>query len=214
MASLSSVDAPFGLRPIKGSGGAPYNGAANAYYLRSDYAIALFVGDPVIKTTDGSNTAAVNVGPGAEGYDIGTLPVINKASVNTASITGVIIGFAADPTGLENTSHIASTEGVAFVADDPDLIFEIQCDAAMAAADIGLNASLIFTQGGSTVTGLSGAELDVGTTNAIANTAGLQLSIRRSRPAVDNLLTDAFPIVEVKINRHQEVGGTVGKTGI
>ncbi len=214
MASLSSVDAPFGLRPIKGSGGATYNGACNAYYIRSDYATALFIGDPVIKTSDGSNTAFVNVGPGGAGYEVGTLPAINRASVNTASITGVIVGFAADPTGLENKHSPLSTEGVAFVADDPDLIFEVQCDAAVTAAQIGDNATMIFTQGGSTVTGLSGAELDVATTTAINTTAGLQLSIRRSRPAADNLLTDAFPIVEVKINRHQEVGGTVGKIGL
>ena len=58
---MANVDTPFGLRPIRHRNGAPYNGAVNPYYLRSDYAVATFIGDPVVKTGT-SNLVAVRSG--------------------------------------------------------------------------------------------------------------------------------------------------------
>src|SRR5690606_39013337 len=114
----------------------------------------------------------------------------------TKAITGVIVGFSALPGDLNKNYNPASTERVAWVADDPDLEFEIQADGAVAAASMGLNAVLIYTHSGSTTTGLSGAELDT-TSDAPEANASNQLTILRAvnREDNDTTLTHAKVIV-------------------
>lgn len=211
---MSNTDTPFGLRPIRHRNGAPYNGAVNLYYLPSTYATAMFIGDPVIKTGT-SNTAAVDAA-GMGHFDIGTLPEINKATAGaTHSITGVIVGFAPSPSNLSLQYNTASTERVVMVCDDPDVIFEIQSDGALSAAQISLNAVLIYTSSGSTVSGLSGAELDSGTATAPAADATYQLMIQRASNFPGNDVTAAYCKVEVLISNHTEASGrTTSSTGI
>lgn len=206
---MANTDNPFGMKPVRIKGGGPYTGAANPYYLPASYATAMFIGDPVVIT--GTSNTAVVTEPGAGKFYPGTLPEINKATAgSTNKITGVIVGFAPDPDGLGRTYNPASTERIAYVADDANLIFEIQCDGSIAPAQIGLNANLIYTNAGSTLTGLSGAELDGGTTTAPTTTANLQLMIERVVNREDNEASSAFTKVEVHINLHTAANGLAG----
>lgn len=203
---MANVDAPFGLRPIRHRNGAPYTGAANPYYIPSSYGTALFIGDPVVKTGT-SNTAEVDA-PGAGKFNIGTLPEINKATAGDSNaITGVVVGFMGDADDL--LYNAASTERIALVCDDPDVVFEIQADGAIAAAQVGLNAVLIYTNAGDTDTGLSGAELDT-TSDVPAADASNQLTIQRVVNREDNEAASANTVCEVKINNHTEVHGAIG----
>ena len=207
---MANTDARAGLIPIKHRNGAPYTGSPNSYFINASYATELFIGDPVVKNGT-SNTSGVE-GTFGTMFAAGTLPEIEKATAGDSNfITGVIVGFMATKTNLETTTSPASTQGVAFVVDDPDVVFEIQEDnagAALAATDVGLNANLIFTHAGSSVTGLSGVELDGGS-NPSAN-ASFQLTIQRlvNRPA-DNAI-GASAKWEVKINRHTEAANVIG----
>jgi len=210
---MANQDTPFGLRPIRHRNGAPYNGAANPYYIASSYGTALFIGDPVIKVAGGSNSAAVSAA-GMGDFPIGTLPSIEKATAgDTNRITGVIVGFAPLPDNLTQQYNPASTERVALVCDDPDVIFEIQADGAVPAASMGLNAVLIYTHSGSTVSGLSGVELDT-TSDAPDADASNQLLILRGANIPDNDVTLTHCKVEVLINQHTQNQGTVGTLGI
>lgn len=210
---MANLDAPAGLRPIRHRDGAHYNGAGNPCYINSGYGTALFIGDPVIKVAGGSNTAEITV-PGLGKFPIGTLPEVERATAgDTNRITGVIVGFAAQPTDLETKHSKASTEGVALVETDPDVIFEIQADGAIPALSMGLNAVLIFTHAGDTATGLSGVELDT-TSDAPAADASNQLLILRAVNREDNDTTLTHAKVEVLINQHTENQGTVGTLGI
>lgn len=210
---MANQDTPFGLRPIRHRNGASYNGAANPYYINSSYATALFIGDPVIKVAGGSNAAALSAA-GVGDFPIGTLPEIEKATAgDTNRITGVIVGFAPLPDNLTQQYNPASTERVALVCDDPDIIFEIQADGAIPAASMGLNAVLIYTHSGSTVSGLSGVELDT-TSDAPAADASNQLLILRAANIPDNDTTLTHAKVEVMINQHTQNQGTVGTLGI
>ena len=206
---MANVNAPFGLRPVRHRSGTHYNGAARAYYIPSTYATALYVGDPVIKTGT-SNTAAVSM-PGAGSFGIGTLPEINKASAgDTNKITGVIVGFA-PVTASSTTYNPASTERIAYVCDDPGVLFEIQASSSanIAATDIGTNANLTFSTAGSTVTGLSGAQLD---TSSMTTTATYQLNIVSVANRADvEVGSQAYTKLLVRINNHTE---TVGAAGI
>jgi hypothetical protein len=208
---MANEDRPFGLKPVRYKSGAPYTGACNPYYIPAGYGTALFIGDPVTRTGT-SNTAAVKV-PGGGFFGIGTMPEINKTTAGDSSTdaerqTGVIVGFAALPTGLDYKHNPANTERVAFVADDPDLVFEIQADGAIPAASMGLNAIFIYTHSGSTTTGLSGAELDT-TGTAPAADASYQMRILRAVNREDNDTTLTHAKVLVVLNNHTEAHGMV-----
>lgn len=204
---MANTDNPFGLRPVQHRNGAPYSGACRPYYVQSDYATALYIGDPVV-ITGAVNTAAVTAG-GAGSFPVGALQSINKATVGANPITGVIVGFAStSQTSL--TYNAASTERIAFVCDDPEVLYEIQCDGTWTPASVGLNAALIYTHGGSTTTGRSGAELDSGTTTAPATTAGLQLKVRGFVNREDNDMASANSKLLVQINNSTIATATAG----
>lgn len=198
---MANADSPFGLRPVRHRNGAPYNGATRPYIIPSTDANAMFVGDPVNLTGTGNATLVTFPGFG-EGI-IGALPEIALATAGAGNnLLGSIVAFAADPagTGLENVHRLASTERVAFVADDPDLLFEIQEDSvggALAITDIALNIDLI-AGAGSTVTGFSGWEAD---SNTAAGGATLQLRIERLMDRPDNAIGNQAKWL-VAINTH------------
>tara|TARA_R100000656_G_scaffold19339_1_gene17630 strand:+ start:8350 stop:9006 length:657 start_codon:yes stop_codon:yes gene_type:complete len=218
---MANTDTPKGLVPIKHRNGAPYNGAANPYYKPAGYATALFVGDVVVKTGT-ANTAAASA-PGLGDFNIATLPEINKTTAGDSNTdgerqTGVVVGFGADPDNLTNVYSSASTEAIVWVVDDPSVVFEVQCPSAIAATQIGLNAVLIDTHSGSTVTGLSGTEMDGGDTTAPAANASYQLLILRAVNRTDNETNAVHNMIEVVLNNHTEGTGmntnAIGTLGI
>lgn len=199
---MPNKDMPLGLRPVRHRNGAPYNAAVNYYLVDAAYATNLFVGDCVTRTGS-ANTAEVEA-PGAGHFKIGTLPTVEKTAAGTGNaITGVIVGVAPDPNGLERTYSPASTQAVIAVCDDPDIIFEAQCSATLAPADVGQNGNLIYTEDGSTQYGTSGTEMS-GTT---ATTAAHQLRFLRFVNRDDNDPEEVNAKVLVMINNHTERAG-------
>lgn len=201
---MTNLNAPFGLRPVKHTNGAPYNGAFRAYLVPSSDSTALFIGDPVIKA--GSSNTTVVSAPGAGTFGVGSLPTITRATAGTTNrITGVIVGFAGDANAP--LSRPASTERVVYVCDDPDILFEIQSSGALAATDVGLNSVITFAVAGSAFTGKSGAQLDQ---SVLATTAAHQLSIVELVNREDNFPTLTASKVLVRINNHTEVPAAAG----
>jgi hypothetical protein len=202
---MANADTPFGLRAV----GHPLGlskASVRAYHVPASYGTALFPGDPV--TISGTaNTAEVSA-PGVGTMPIGALPDVVKSTAGSGNrISGVIVSVAADPDALGRRYIPASTGGVVFVNDDPATEFEIQSDAALAAADVGLNAALVYTNAGDANTGQSGAELDASTK---ATTAGLQLRIKRIVPRVDNEAGASEVKAIVTINQHTSLIGSAG----
>jgi hypothetical protein len=189
---MANTNTPRGLVPLRMAGGAPYNGAVNMYYVPASDSTALYIGDPVVK--NGSADAAGV--PGA------------IAATAGGSITGVVQGFLPDGTTNMVGYRAASTAAYILVADDPDLIFEIQEDSvggALAAADIGLNTSFIAAAPG-TGSKRSGAMLD---TSTKATTATLELKIVGIRQVPGNDIGTNAKVL-VKINKHTEANASAG----
>ena len=203
---MPNTDTPFGLRPVQNRNGAPYTGASKPYYIPAAYGTALFVGDPVV-VTGAVNTAAVSA-PGAGSFPVGALPVVALATVGANPVTGVIVGFASRQESL--IYNAASTERVAFVTDDPDLMYEIQSDGVWTPASVGLNAAMIYTVAGSAITGRSGVQLDSGTTTAPATTAGLQLKVRGFVNREDNDMAATKSKLLVQINNSTNANASAG----
>jgi hypothetical protein len=101
------------------------------------------------------------------------------ADGGTVPIVGVFNGCKyTDPTSGEqvfSNYYPASTNAsdiIAFIIDDPNVVFEIQADDTFPVADLFGNFDIVYTTAGSTLSGISGAELDVTTG---ATTAGLPI---------------------------------------
>ena len=146
---MANKDAPFGFRPAKMLGGAPFNNGQTSYGIASGYNTNIFTGDAVELHTDGTITV------GAAG---------------ATNLIGVFNGcFYTDSTGKPTYSKYwpadkVASDAVAFVIDDPNVVFEAQEDStnigASWPANRGSNADLVSTHAGSTKTGRSGMELD------------------------------------------------------
>jgi hypothetical protein len=204
---MANADTPFGLRAV----GHPLGlskARIKAYFVPASYGTALFPGDPVVKTGTSNTTEVSVVGSGV--MPIGSMPEVNKAAAgDNNAITGVIVGVAANPDNLSRRYLPASTGGVVFVNDDPQTEFEIQADGTIAAAQVGLNAVLIYTNAGNVNTGQSGAELDT-TSDAPAADASNQLTILNVVPRTDNEAGSNFTVCRVRINNHTEAPGAIG----
>jgi hypothetical protein len=157
---MANKDASFGLKPVRMMGGSPYSGGQSRYRIAANYGTSIFQGDLVMQVTGGS------VEIHADG---GTVPIV-----------GVFNGcMYTDPTTSEqvfSNYYPASTNAsdlIAFVHDDPNTVFEIQADDTFPVADLFGNFDIVYTNSGSTYTGISGAELDV-TTGATATNLPLK----------------------------------------
>lgn len=191
---MANANIPRGFVPVRHRNGAPYNGAARVYYVPSSYATALYKGDPVIAVTDSSDGLGVQT--------------VQRASAGGGAYTlGVMVGVvsAGDPNIAVTRDlpvyHPASTAGYILVADDPDLLFEIQEDGVggvMTVGAVGRNADFIVGSGNA-YTGYSGFLLDSSTLNT-TNTLQCRVVEPVLRP--DNDPTIAYAKWLVSFNLH------------
>ena len=138
---MANSDVASGLSPVRYLSGAPYNGACNTYSVPSDdSAAAIYIGDPV-KLAGGADTDGV-------------------ATVTLASSTDPLVGVVVGVKAITRSSTIYrenSTARYVQVADDPNLVYEVQEVSggdALTAAAVGLNANWTGSSG-STITGRS-----------------------------------------------------------
>ena len=184
---MANQDAAFGLRPIGRIGGTPYTGGQSRYRIAANYGTAIFQGDMVMQVTGG--TVEIHA-------DGGTVPIV-----------GVFNGCQyTDPTTGEqrfSNYYPASTNAsdlIAFIIDDPMVVFEIQADAAFPVADLFGNFDVVYTSAGSTTTGISGSELKV-TDGGTATTLSLK-AIDISEDPENSDVASANTNVKVVIQNH------------
>lgn len=211
MANTSRI---AGFKPVKHLTGAPYNGQANIYEVPAGEAVPVFVGD-LVKLSDSAATAGV---PAVEAL------VAASSQVTSGAIVGAVVGIInakLDPLdGTMTAGSIAldtpqyrpaSTKQFVLVADAPDLIFETEADAAVAAASVGLNVGIGASA--HTTPLISGASpMYVYSTTAPTTTSTLPVQIVGVVKRVDNEINSAYNKVLVRINTH--AFGSVGVAGV
>lgn len=174
---MANANIAMGLIPRRLRNGSPYEGPGRQYFRPASDTNPIYVGDPVVIVA---------------GSDINGFPSCVRATAGASNrITGVCIGFRPSAPFQPLGSLAASTAGYIIVADDPDLLYEIQESAttdgaALTAAAMGKNANLVAGAGNS-LNG-SGFQLD-STTAATTNT--LQVRIVESQRRIDNSLIGA-----------------------
>jgi len=188
---MANLDAPQGFTPTRHLAGGVIR--TNAYEIANGSGTSIFTGDAVQLLTNGTitlmanDTKPVGVFAGCEYTDQATGDV-KFLKVWTASTT------------VKTNSAVK-----AYVYDDPDIIFSIQCDGTFANADVGLNSNVTLTAG-NTDFGYSKQEITVST---FAVTATLPIRILRLIDEPGNVVGAASK-VEVYINNHQLRANTAG----
>ena len=188
---MANQDAAFGLRPLKSVGQGDDSTGMSSHAIDAAYGTAIYQGSPVVA---------------AAGY-------ITISTAGAVPNMGAFWGcFYVDPTTLKPTfknyypSSItppSSKDIEAFVYDNPNQMFEIQSDndGASTLADIFSNADLV-NFGGSTLNGVSTAELDDSTIAASSDAAAQLLIIGVSRDPKNSDLSAANVNWRVLVNQH------------
>lgn len=185
---MASTSAPFGFRPVFHAGGGTIRpvriGSDDFSGILGTYNTKIYRGSPVVLTTSGQ--------------------------VNIAGTTGAIAGIFA---GCEYTDasgsrlfrdywpgSVGATNAIAYIYNDPNIVYEVQADGSVASSAIGDEANVSNVGNGSTASGVSGATLSSTLAGA---TATAQFQIVDRGLGVDNSWSDAYPIIRVKINQLQ-----------
>lgn len=194
---------PSGLKPVGTVSGSQYNGAARLYAIEASNANAFAIGDPVVTV--------------AAGADPNGVPYVTLAAA-TGAIRGVIVGLFDTYPGIakaDDLNRIIRTAGAkpqiwyAMVADDPNLVFEVQevtGGTQLTMADVNLNANLAIGANNGFISGWQLANAGVGTG------ATLQCKILGLVQRRDVFVGPAAKWL-VKINNHELNSGT-GTVGI
>ena len=181
---MAATATPMGAEPVGGlSACGSFSGKVRHIKIASGYATAIFYGD-FVKLV---NTGTVE-------KDTGTA---------TMTPVGIFMGCCYTDPGTNqptfNQTYPASTAAddiMAYVLDDPDCVFRMQSDEALAQTTLGNNVGVVQTAG-STSIGRSKNAVD-GSTAATTNT--LPLRILEFVDGPDSEVGDAFTDVLLTYN--------------
>ena len=175
---MATSATPNGAEPVNTlSASGSYSGKVRHIKIASAYDTAIFYGDFVKLVSAGT---------------------LEKAAVTTAVVAGTVGIFVGcsytDPSSSQLTfnqtfpADTAASDIMAYVVDDPKLVFKMQGDEAIAQTGLGNNISAVSTAG-STSIGRSKNALDGG---SIATTNSLPLRVLEFVDGPTSAVGDAF----------------------
>ena len=192
---MATTATPYGFKPLNHVGGTPYAGAVRHIKIASGFGTNIFNGSIVSIVAAGTIEVVTDIGSNADQFPAGVI--------------GVFVGCTyTDPTSKNKTfsnhwpTGTVASDAMAYVVDDPQVLFQVQADASVAQADLGANAPLAAVQStstGDTTTGVSTTALDATT----AQTATIAFRIVDFVESPDSTVGDAFTDVIVKFNAGQ-----------
>ena len=204
-----TVSKPYGLQPVNLIGGQVFAGATRYRRIASTYGTAIFYGDLVKLTTDG------------------TVVLANETSTGPSTgFAGVFLGCTyTDPTSKQvrfqqfYPGGITAPTGTfinAIIADDPDTLFKVVVVSGTTVVTgvqysaIGENADLVQNTG-STVTGNS--QVAINATTGTAKTKPIRIVDVVQDTSYESGGNIIFPEVIVKINAPSVDGDGVSSGG-
>ena len=175
---MATSATPNGAEPVNTlSASGSYTGKVRHIKIASGYATGIFYGDFVKLVAAGT---------------------LEKAAVTTSVVAGTVGIFVGcsytDPSTSQLTfnqqfpASTAASDIMAYVVDDPKLVFKMQGDEAIAQTGLGNNISAVNTAGSTTI-GRSKNALDGG---SIATTNTLPLRVLEFVEGPNSTVGDAF----------------------
>jgi hypothetical protein len=188
---MSTVQAPYGLRPINLIGGQSFTGGTiRKYAMTTNSATGIFFGD-VVSIADGQPSA-----------------LTATPTTSSVGVVGVCVGVQyTDPTLKysqwaqflpANAVNSGYTNIYVSVIDDPDQLYQVQADGSVTAADIGNNAALGNFSNGSVTSGNS--KVNVSATTANTSTLAVRIVDLVDGAPTFSTPGDAFTDCIVKFN--------------
>ena len=181
---MSATATPMGAEPVGGlSACGSFSGKVRHISIASEYGANVFYGDFVKIVSSGT---------------------IEK-DTGTATMTpvGIFMGcFYTDPSTSQPTFNqmwptgTVAADAMAYVLDDPDAVFRMQGDGALAQTTLGNNIAIIQTSGSTTI-GRSKNAVNAGTA---ATTDTLPLRILEFMDGPDSTVGDAYTDVLLTYN--------------
>jgi hypothetical protein len=209
---MANPNRPTGLSPIGCIGASGTDFPANLYAIANDASNTYAIGD-VVKT--------------AAGCDVMGVPLVTKAASGDVPV-GIIVGFRISDPGVSlvgsnlnlNILYLSKNSGTRYVmvADDPDVIFEVQMDStAITLANLHKNSNLTITADDTTALAANGGMSSTVLTGSTVNTTNtfivrmLGLIQRDDNQITSSTVAGAYCRVRAKFNAH-EYSTTTGFT--
>lgn len=192
---MALTAAPYGLRPVRLLNGRSYSGQTNLYAIESGEADVFYFGQPVQEVSGYIvNCSAANMG----------------TTSSPDELIGVFMGCSyTDPNTKQKVWRQSYPGGVvasdieAYIADDPDLVFQIQASSTAfnARAAIGTCYALSSATSGNAATGNSTIALDTDGTPAAGATLPIKVVGAATLPDNIDGATGQYTDVLVTFNR-------------
>ena len=185
---MALTSSPYGLRPINAIGGRPFSGSTRQLPITTGFNTAIANGDLVAVAANGTIVKVTVVGTNANPFPTGTVGIFLGCSY-----TDTVRGFTQNnqwPAGQ------VAADAQAYICDDPNALFQIQADAAVAQTLMHSNFAVNQTAP-DTANGNSRISLDVATAAA---TATIAFKLVDFVNAPGSTVGDAFTDVIVKFN--------------
>ena len=189
---MATTATPYGFKPLNHVGGTPYAGAVRHIKIASGFGTNIFNGSIVNIVAAGTIEVVTDIGSNADAFPAGVI--------------GVFVGCTyTDPTSKNKTfsnhwpTGTVASDAMAYVVDDPQVLFQVQADATVAQTALGANAPLAAVQStstGDTTSGVSNTALDADVTQTTTNAFRIVDFVE----STDSTVGDAFTDLIVKFN--------------
>jgi hypothetical protein len=189
---MASTASPYGLKAVNHVGGTPYAGSTRLLPIASGYATNLYNGTIVQIGTDGTIQLMPSIGSAADPFDAGTIGVFVGCTYSDP-VTGNLTFNQYWP------ASTVAADAKAYVVDDPEVVFMVQADAAVAQTGLGGNVPLAEVQSGTTGSTVNGNS-DIAADATYASTSGIALRIVDFVDSPTSTVGDAFTDLLVKFN--------------
>lgn len=180
---MANTDRPTGLTPVRTTQGNPYSGQLTKMTFLTGDSTAAYIGD-VVQFGGSASTAGI--------------PEIIQSAAGNENNIGVIVALEPNYADLTVLHRVASTERIAYVCTDREMLYEIQEDSvggALALTDIGSTADFVVAAG-STVSGRSAMELDSSDADSSAGSLLIMELVQRDDNAIGTNAKFLVKIVE------------------
>lgn len=203
---MANSNSPQGFRPFRLLDGSPWDGGKVEFaVVPASSTNAVFMYDAVTLAGGRSLVTAA-----CEVQGLYRPKVVQSAASDTA-IFGIVVGIAPLPFQLTNLYVPASSaaDTVVMVVTDPNMVFKVQSNGATGTALANSTKNFNFTTSvaGSTLTGISGMQIDDSTD---ATTSTLPFKCVGYADEVDNVPATQYNDLLVILNNSAFKAGTAG----
>ena len=189
---MATTATPYGLRAVNHIGGTPYAGATRLLPIASGYGTNIYNGSVVTIVAAGTIEIVTDQGTNGDPFPDGVIGVFVGCTYTDPNL-GTVVFRQNWPTGT------VASDALAYIVDDPDVIFMAQADGAVTQADLGQNtnfAAVQATDTGDTTTGNSSSAVS----STTAATATIAFRIVDFVDSPTSTVGDAFTDLLIKFN--------------